>query len=305
MELVDEQGSAVADAVGLSLPARLVFGGVFVAAVLLAVSSIWIGRSAIWWGIAALMVGLLLAALALPRHALKGADWAESLGDVVRHRRFWVLVLVSVSINVCWHFLVNWVPTYLQEDRKLTGLVSFVQKILDTFHFQGDPRYLASGLLTVVPFLMADAGNLGGGALSRRFAGRGMTPVGARIRVMGLCTLLISSGALVGWVRSDTLVVLLLGVMAMGTAAFMANYFSFTQEVSSRNTGLVVGILGGLGNLYAAGFQPVAGSVKDTTGSFATIFVLVGLLPFVGLGALWLGWGESAGPGAEGEGKSS
>ncbi len=78
--------------------------------------------------------------------------------------------------------------------------------------------------------------------------------------------------------------------MATGTAAFMANFFAFAQEVSARHTGLVVGVLGGLGNLYAAGFQPLAGSVKDTTGSFAPIFVLVGLLPFLGLGALILGW---------------
>ena len=68
------------------------------------------------------------------------------------------------------------------------------------------------------------------------------------------------------------------------------NFFSFAQEVSARHTRLVVGILGGLGNLYAAGFLPVAGYVKDTTGTFAPIFVLVGLLPFLGLGALILGW---------------
>ena len=144
-----------------------------------------------------------------------------------------------------------------------------------------------------IPFLAADVGNLGGGALSRWFAGRGCRPSGAgQLPSWSLCTLLISSGALVGWVRSDTLVVVLLGLMAMGTAAFMANYFSFTQEVSARHTGLVVGFLGGLGNLYAGGFLPVAGRVKDTTGSFAPIFVLVGLLPFVGLAALILGWGE-------------
>ncbi len=161
-------------------------------------------------------------------------------------------------------------------------------------HLQGDPKYLASGLLTVVPFLAADVGNLGGGALARRFAGRGLTPVRARIAVMALCTLLISGGVLVGWIRSDLVVVILLALMAMGTAAFMANYFAFTQEVSPTHTGLVVGILGGLGNLYAAGFLPLAGHLKDTTGSFAAIFVMVGLLPFVGLGALWLGWGEDA-----------
>jgi hypothetical protein len=30
--------------------------------------------------------------------------------------------------------------------------------------------------------------------------------------------------------------------------------------------------------------------VKDSTGSFAPIFILVGLLPFIGLAALLLGW---------------
>jgi ACS family hexuronate transporter-like MFS transporter len=256
---------------GLSLPARLVFGAVVVASVLVAAASVYKGPAAIWWGIALFMVGLLLAALTLPRHLLKGGDWAESLGDVVRLRRFWIMVIVSVSINVCWHFLVNWVPTFLKEDRKMT--------------------YLASGLWTSVPFLAAAAGNLGGGFLARVLANRGMPTSRARMTVVGLCTLLISSGASIGWVQSDTVVIVLLGVMAMGTAAFMANFFAFAQEVSARHTGLVVGVLGGLGNLYAAGFLPVAGYVKDTTGTFAPIFVLVGLLPFLGLGALILGWG--------------
>jgi ACS family hexuronate transporter-like MFS transporter len=111
--------------------------------------------------------------------------------------------------------------------------------------------------------------------------------------VMALCTLLSSMGTGVGRVRDDTLVMVLIGLMALGTAAFMANYFSFTQEVSPRHTGLIVGILGGLGNLCAAGFLPVVGRVKDTTGSFAPIFLIVGLLPFVGLGALLLGWRSS------------
>jgi ACS family hexuronate transporter-like MFS transporter len=80
--------------------------------------------------------------------------------------------------------------------------------------------------------------------------------------------------------------------MAMATAAFMANYFAFTQEVSTTHTGLIVGILGGLGNLAAAGFIPLAGWIKVRTGGFGPVFVLIGLFPFVGLGALLLGWGK-------------
>ena len=52
----------------------------------------------------------------------------------------------------------------------------------------------------------------------------------------------------------------------------------------------MVGILGGLGNLFAAGFNPIAGRLRDTSGGFGLIFVVVGLLPFVGLAALLYGW---------------
>jgi ACS family hexuronate transporter-like MFS transporter len=255
---------------GLSLVARIVFGGLTLTAIGVFALSYWKGAPAMWWGITIFMVGLLLAALALPERALSGADWAASLGAMVRLRRFWIMVVVSVSINICWHFLVNWVPKFLNADRNMS--------------------YLASGRWTSVPFLAAAVGNLGGGFLARVFAGRGMTPTHARMTVVALCTLLISGGSIMGWVRSDIVVIMLLAVMAMGTAAFMANFFAFAQEVSARHTGLVVGVLGGLGNLFAAGFQPLAGGVKDSTGSFAPIFVLVGLLPFVGLGALMLGW---------------
>jgi hypothetical protein len=266
---------------GLSTSARVTFGAVAAVSAALALSAFRFGAPAVWWGIATLMAGFLLAARVLPAEDLRGARWTEGLGEVVRLRRFWVLVVVSVSINVCWHFLVSWLPSYLKEDRGLS--------------------FLAGGLLSSVPFLAADLGNLGGGALSRVLAARGGTPAGARLRVMTLCTGLITCGAWVGLVQSDVVVMVLLSVMAMSTAAFMANYFAFAQEVSAPHTGLIVGILGGLGNLAAAGFVPVAGMVKDATGGFWPVFVAVGLLPFVGLGTLALGWGLAAhvGPGRE------
>jgi MFS transporter, ACS family, hexuronate transporter len=249
------------------------FGLVLLASLATAALTPWFGLAAVWWAIAGLMLGILLVALVLPERSMRGLDLFESLSEVAKLPRFWVLVVVSMTINVCWHFLVSWMPTYLREDRGMT--------------------FLASGFWTAVPFLAADAGNLGGGALSRVLASSGFKPERARLIVMCGCTLLISSGAWVGGARNDTQAIVLLGLMALGTAAFMANYFSFTQEVSSRHTGLIVGILGGLGNLCAAGILPFAGLIKDRTGGFGPIFLLVGLLPFVGLGALVFGWGES------------
>ncbi|SIO58637.1 MFS transporter, ACS family, hexuronate transporter [Singulisphaera sp. GP187] len=259
---------------GLSRQALFGFGSVVVAALVVSSSAVQFGKPAIWWGITVLMVGLLLAALRLPMHALKGADWAQSLGEIVRLRRFWILVLVSITINVCWHFLINWLPSFLINDRGM--------------------KYLAGGLFSTVPFLAADVGNIGGGALSSFLARRGMSAIKARLLVIALCTLLITGGALVGSVSSNFLALLLIAFMAMGTAAFMANYFAFVQEVSPYHTGLVAGILGGLGNLFAAGFHPVVGWVKDTTGSFGVLFVIVGLIPYLGLGALVLGWGSES-----------
>ena len=94
--------------------------------------------------------------------------------------------------------------------------------------------------------------------------------------------------------QGHTSAIILLAVMAAGTAAFMANYFAFTQEVSSRHTGLVVGYLGAVGNLCVAGFQPLAGKLKDTTGSFTATFLIAGLAPLVGMAALVWGWDDGA-----------
>lgn len=255
----------------LSLRAKVSFAGLTLVSLGSLISTFWVGLSAVWWGIAFFMFGLLVLARMLPMRELAGFDLASSLGEIVRLRRFWILVLVSISINVCWHFLVSWLPTYLKTDRGMT--------------------YLAGGMAAAFPFLAADFGNLGGGALSRLLAARGLDPARARLFVMLGCGVLISCGATVGLLQSDIQILIILGLMALGAAGFMANYFAFCQEVSARHTGLIVGILGGLGNLLAAGFLPIAGWVKDSTGNFTPVFLVVGLMPFLGLAALSFGWG--------------
>ena len=257
----------------VTAPALAVFAMLLVAAIVGgAVGFLYRGATALWWAVAGLIVGLLVAARTMPESWLGRDNAASGLGEVVRLRRFWVMAVVSISINVCWHFLVNWLPTYLKTDRGMA--------------------FVAGSMLSAVPFLAADAGNLGGGAASRWLAGRGLPAPRARAAVMAGCVLLIAPGAAIGAISNDVLIIALLAAMALGTAAFMANYFAYCQEVDPRRTGLVVGILGALGNLFAAGFAPIVGWVKDTTGGFGPVFLVVGLLPFVGLAALLLGWGR-------------
>jgi ACS family hexuronate transporter-like MFS transporter len=212
----------------------------------------------------------LVVTLAMPITHFQGNSLPAGLAQIVRLRRFWIMLVVTISINLCWHFLVNWVPTYLKDERGF--------------------RESAGNYLSAVTFLAADFGNLGGGWLSRMLAVRGLPVARARQFVMGACAVCIAAGVGLVLPQSDTFALVRLALMAAGTAAFMANFFAFTQEVSVQHTGLVVGYLGGLANLFVAGSQPLFGSIKDATGSFALNFVFVGIAPLVGLLVLLWGW---------------
>jgi MFS transporter len=182
-----------------------------------------------------------------------------------------VIAAVGITINVTWHFLVNWIAIFFQEERRL-GL-------------------LVGGMVSSLPFLAADLGNLGGGALTRVLAGRGLTTTAARKLLMTCCLVLVSCAVWVGFIHSETLIIVLLCLAALGTAAYMVNYFAFAQDVLPRHTGLVIGYLGGLGNLFAAGFMPLAGYLSRDRG-FAPSFLIVGLLPLAGLVVLLSSWGN-------------
>jgi ACS family hexuronate transporter-like MFS transporter len=255
---------------GPAIGVRIASASIFVASVAIGLTAFRYGPFAVWLGIAVLMLGPLLAAAAVPARHLAGSAWASTLAELVRNRRFWIMILISITINICWHFLVNWVPTYFKDERKL--------------------EYAASNFLSARPFLAAALGNVGGGWLVGRFMAFGLDPARARQAVLVICAVLIQAGIGVGFARDTTTGVVLLSMMAAGTAAFMANYFAFAQDVAPKHTGLVVGYLGGLGNLFVAGFHPFAGKVKDLTGSFSLIFWLVSLLPLIGLAALFVGW---------------
>ncbi|MHB1561650.1 MAG: MFS transporter [Isosphaeraceae bacterium] len=249
------------------------FVGVMVAAVVVGtVGFRHYGPAAAPLAVAVAIVGPLLIAAILPMRTLEGAGWTASLGEIVRSRRFWVLIAVSILINICWHFLVNWIPDYLKSERKL--------------------KFETGNYLSTIPFLAADVGNLAGGWLSRRLAAAGRSAFRARLMVMAGASPLILGGLAIGLVGNDHAAVILLAIIALGTTAFMVNYFAFTQEVSARHTGLVAGYLGALGNLGAAGFQPFAGWMHDRTGSHATVFAIIGLAPLLALAILALAWGD-------------
>ena len=227
--------------------------------------------AAIQVGIAVAIVGPLVVAVVIPRERLEGAAWAAGLGEIVRNRRFWILVVVSISINICWHFLVNWIPTYLKEERGM--------------------KFEAGNYLSTIPFLAADAGNLLGRlAVPPARRGRPDRRAGAAARDgrrdaadhgrawgSGRRERPDGGGPPLGHRRRDRRLHGELLLLHPGS--------------HRAPTGLVVGYLGAIGNLFAAGFQPFAGKVKDLTGSYTPVFAIIGLAPLIGLAALSWGWG--------------
>jgi ACS family hexuronate transporter-like MFS transporter len=252
-------------AAGLPGGVSAAFSGTLLVAAAVAMAGFRYGFAAVQAGIAVAIVGPLLVAVIVPQMRLEGASWAAGLGEVVRNRRFWIMVAVAVTINIGWHFLVNWIPSYLKREWALD--------------------FKTGNVLSTIPFLAADAGNLLGGWASRRLAASGRSPGRARLLVMAGAMPMIMVGLTIEFAASLALALVLLSVITAGTAAFMANYFAFTQDVSRRHTGLVVGYLGALGNLAAAG-----GAMRDLTGSYALVFAIIGLAPIVGLAALAWGW---------------
>jgi ACS family hexuronate transporter-like MFS transporter len=256
---------------GLPVGISAAFAGTLLAAAAVAMTGIEYGFPAVQMGIAVAIVGPLLIAVVVPRERLGGSGWAAGLGDVVRHRRFWILVVVSVTINIGWHFLANWIPSYLKQEWGL--------------------HFAAGNLLSTIPFLAADVGNLVGGWWSRRLAAGNRTPGRARLLVMAGAMPMILVGVGIEFAANLAIALVCLSVITAGVAAYMANYFTFTQEVAPRHTGVVVGYLGAMGNLAAAVFQPITGAVKDHTGSYALVFAIIGLAPIIGLAALSWSWG--------------
>ena len=78
----------------LSLPARAAFMGVALSAIAVALWLCWFGQPAVWLGIALAMLLPLAVAAISPAEHLAGAEWASSLREIVRLKRFWILVVV-------------------------------------------------------------------------------------------------------------------------------------------------------------------------------------------------------------------
>ena len=204
--------------------------------------------------------------------AAKGdPDALPVLSQATFARKFLVLVAVVISINLCWQFYRAWLPKFLRE-------------------FHGYDRSTVN-YFTSAFYIATDVGCLTAGFAVKLLVSRvGLAVHSSRVLVFTICAFLTSLSVIVARLGSGPLLFAVLLIIAAGALGLFPNYYSFTQELSSKHQGKVTGALGFLAWTSSAFMQSYVGRWVDQTGSYATAISAAGLAPLIGWLAMILFW---------------
>lgn len=196
----------------------------------------------------------------------------ETLLSVIFSRRFLVLVVIVFAINACWHVLRVWMPIFLQSGRGYNKQSMFV--------------------FMLVYYIMNDVGCLSAGFLSRKLHQNGFSVHTSRCIVFGLCAVLAATGGLIPWLSAGWGLYLVLMLVAMGSLGLFPCYYSFSQELSTRHKGKVLGLMGTIAWLTSSPLHPIVGKWADETKSYDLGIALGCGLPILALFVLVFFWPE-------------
>lgn len=177
-------------------------------------------------------------------------SWRQLLGE----RRVWALVLPRMVSDPVWYLYLFWLPDYLQRERGLS-----LREI---------------GLYGWIPFLFADLGAMGGGALSDFLIRRGWPAQRARIALLITVACLAPLGALVGFLPTAATAIALTCLIAFLTQCWATNTSALTADTFAQaETGSVAGMMGTAGSLGGVLFTQLLGVAIAAFG-YSSAFVL-------------------------------
>jgi ACS family hexuronate transporter-like MFS transporter len=177
------------------------------------------------------------------------------------------------TINMTWHFLRAWLPLYLRERHGYT---------------QDQTNDFATAY-----YIFTDAGALGAGFITLWLARTGMAVHASRRLVFFGCALLPLLCLAVPYLPTGPVLVGVLLVIGFGALGVFPNYYSFSQDLTTRHQGKLTGSLGCCCWLAMAGWQELIGQIVKHTDSYTPAFLIAGLAPTVGFMALLLLWGPA------------
>jgi ACS family hexuronate transporter-like MFS transporter len=180
-------------------------------------------------------------------------------------RRFLLLIVVVITINLCWQYFRAWMPMMLE----------------DQYGYSKDQTQHFSSLY----YLVAGIGCILVGLLVKWLAGAGWTVHQARMAAFTVCVLLTAVSALTSLLPASGLLLVSLLAIGFGSLGQFPAYYAFTQELSVRQMGKITGVLSFLTWTSTALAQSLIGRWIDRTGSYTEVTFFAGLVPLLG----WLG----------------
>jgi ACS family hexuronate transporter-like MFS transporter len=215
---------------------------------------------------------------------------ATNFRDVLRDKRFWVLLAMVIAINVTWHGYRTWLPLYLQKQRGFTEA--------------------AMARFTTAYYLIADVGSWTVGLLTLWMCGRGVGVHTARVLAfvgcagLTLCSLavpflpngVLATLPLFGYTVSVTALEVGLLAVAFGALGLFPTYFAFSQELSSKHQGKVTGTLGASAHIALAIIYPIEGFINKKTGTYEYVLGGIGVCPLLALALMLWKWPPRSSP---------
>ena len=169
--------------------------------------------------------------------------------EIVKSPNFFPALIVSVLVNPCLYFSVNWLPTYFAQQRGVA------------------PGRQLGWILTMI-YLGLDIGNLLCGTVILALVRRGHAVQAARRIVFLAATVPLLLCASVPYLPLLNQAVCVLVGVNVGLGIWIATYLTMAQEISRTNVSTTIGVLSGSGSLAGAMAMWAVGKITQSTASF-------------------------------------
>jgi ACS family hexuronate transporter-like MFS transporter len=184
--------------------------------------------------------------------------------------RLIALIVVVITINLCWQYFRAWMPGMLREQYGYS---------------KEDVQYFS-----IAYYITTDVGCLSIGFLVKWLADRGLTVHNSRMLAFFGCCLLTTLAIPASMIPASPLLFGILLLVGFGSLGQFPVYYALSQELSTRYMGRVTGLLSFM-TWTATGFvQPWIGSYIDQTHTYTATTLISGAVPMLGFFALLCLW---------------
>jgi hypothetical protein len=231
------------------------------------------GESSPWWlSLPTKVVVCGISITLVVRWLFRATAGDDRLPRPLFARRFVVVCVAVIALNLTWHFFRVWLPLFLQKEHHYTE--AFTNDFFMAYYFA------------------AGVGSLVAGSAALLLAHRGVAVHTSRVIVYLICAALCCLSIAAAVLPSGYLLLGVLLVIGFAALGLFPLYYSFTQELTVRHQGKLSGALGCITWLASYLLHEVVGITVKATGSNTVGVALAGLLPLLAIPPLLMLWGK-------------